>query len=689
MEDIFFNRDISWLYFNERVLLEAADPRVPLIERIRFLSIYSSNLDEFYRVRMPTLRVLGSLGAAPGNEWLPDPLLDVYGNAAQLIRQQQQRFGGILGEQIIPLLQEHGIQLVYGSPIPEEVRSQADHYFFSVIAAYLECVFVFSAKHFFPVNNRLYIVVTIAHNGREELALVNIPSDSISRFFTARQGNKRVVLFIDDIIKAHLGSLFPGKTVTGAYSIKITRDAELDLHDEYEGDIAERIALEIGRRELGPATRLLYQPGLPLRMLQSLVAAFNLFSAGKMEGGNYHHLKDLSELPFHDAELQYPPRIPAAYTLQYSPSSLFGELLHTDILVHPPYDSYDTVLRFFNEAAIDSAVKEVYTTLYRVASDSMIAHALMSAARNGKKVMVFVELKARFDEANNIKWAKKMNEAGVRIVYSIPGLKVHAKTALVKKEQQGRSYLVGLLATGNLNENTARFYTDHILLTSNHDLLRELELLFIFLSKRKRPGADSAHVFHKLLVASFNLHDRFMEMISAEMAHAREGRHAEIIIKLNNLEERTLISKLYEASRAGVRIRLIVRSICCLVPGVPGLSENITVTRIVGRYLEHGRVFIFHNGGDRRIFLGSADWMNRNIYRRIEVCFPVYAEKLKKEITDIIDLQLQDDTAAVRLNEYLQNVPAEGPHTMRSQDAIAHYRTQTTGPEQMPAATQP
>jgi polyphosphate kinase len=283
----------------------------------------------------------------------------------------------------------------------------------------------------------------------------------------------------------------------------------------------------------------------------------------------------------------------------------------------------------------------------------------VSAAKNGKKVSVLVELKARFDEANNIKWAKKMKAAGVKIIYSDVSLKVHAKIALVKRKKDKRVSYVGLLATGNMNESTARFYTDHILFTAHHEILREMELLFIFLQHRKKSWNPGLIAFNQLLVAQFNLQQRFLQLIDREIANARQGREAGIIIKMNNLEERVLISKLYEASRAGVKIKLIIRSICCLIPGVQGMSENITITRIVDRYLEHGRIFVFHNNGDAEVFMGSADWMNRNIYRRIEVCFPVYDPVIKKQVLDIVQLALKDNCQAVEIDQHLNNVPVK------------------------------
>ncbi|HLG39588.1 MAG TPA: phospholipase D-like domain-containing protein, partial [Chitinophagaceae bacterium] len=337
----------------------------------------------------------------------------------------------------------------------------------------------------------------------------------------------------------------------------------------------------------------------------------------------------------------------------------------------PPYHDYGLVLRFFNEAAIDKDVEEIYVTLYRIAGDSRIATALISAAKNGKTVTVFVELKARFDEANNIRWAKRMKEAGVKIIYSIPGLKVHAKVALVKKKKDKRAKYYGLLATGNFNESTARFYTDHILMTANKELLRELELLFIYLAKRKIPDSIRDIEFKHLLVAQFNLQQRFLELIDREIEFAKRGLKAEITIKLNNLEERLLIKKLYEASNAGVTVNLFARSICGLIPGIEGLSGNITVKRIVDRYLEHGRLFWFNNNGSDELYAGSADWMNRNIYRRIEVCFPIYDEIIKNELKEMLSLQLKDNVQSVSIDEELNNnpIPANG-EKIRSQEAI-------------------
>ncbi len=392
-----------------------------------------------------------------------------------------------------------------------------------------------------------------------------------------------------------------------------------------------------------------------------------------MGGGQYHNLKDFMGFPVSSPKLSN-QNWPKLCNTDLIDGSLTEAIYKNDIIVHTPYQSYDSVLRFFNEAAIDAQVREIYVTLYRVASDSKIVNALISAAKNGKKVTVLVELKARFDEANNIKWAKKMKDAGVDIIYSVTALKVHAKVALVKRQIGDRMRYVGLFATGNFNESTAAFYTDHILMTANKEMLREVELLFIFLAKRVKPTSADQVNFKHLLVAQFNLQQVFLNLIDREIEHAKQGKPSGITIKMNNLEEKVLINKLYEASSAGVKIEMIVRSICRLIPGVAGMSENIKVTRIVDRYLEHGRVFIFNNLGKYDVYLGSADWMNRNIYRRIEVCFPVYDEQIKKEMLDIIAIQKQDNVQAVCIDENMENIPVKtGKVLISSQHDIYQF----------------
>lgn len=667
MDSLFLNRDISWLSFNGRVLQEAMRNNVPLMERFRFLSIFSSNLDEFYRVRMPALMLSHEAGIAePGSHGL------LLQQAKQLINQQQDDFGKTLRNELIPALQQYNVELLYSKPVPAAIEPLLKEYFQSEIMAFLEIInFSRINASFFAKSNALYQAIFCENsNGEEDVVVVNIPSNTIPRFFSASLDDKQYIIFLDDIIKKFLYLLFPSHRIKGAWNIKITRDAELDLADEYEGDLAEKIEKQLAKRDDGSDTRFLYETGIPQNYLHSLLSLLKLSPGNAVEGGRYHNMKDLGSLPLKLDEVNYKKQ-PFLLPLVGPNDAVFANILEKDRVIHTPYQSYNTVLKFFNEAAVDETVKEIYTTLYRVAGDSKIVNALITAAKNGKKVTVFIELKARFDEENNIRWSKKMKTAGVNIINSIPSLKVHAKVALIKRQQGGKMQYIGLIATGNLNEVTARFYTDHILLTTHAGIMRELELLFIFLIKRRKPNSSDEIVFNHLLVAQFNLQQRFIEMIDTEINNATQGKPAGIIIKMNNLEEKVLINKLYEASQAGVKVQLIVRSICCLAPGVEGQSENISIIRIVDRYLEHGRVFIFNNNGDEKMFIGSADWMNRNVYRRIEVCCPVYDNGIKAQIKKIIELQLKDNVQAVEINMELNNQPVQDDHPpVQSQNAI-------------------
>lgn len=662
-KNTFLSRDLSWLSFNERVLEEAANEEVPLLERIKFLAIYSSNLDEFYRVRIPVLMALKEIKKKSSIN-LPIKK-GVLKKAKKTIEQQLTRFGTIIQQHIVPTLRKNKVHLVYNECIPPAIASYTKEFFFNVLASYLEIVRP-NEESFFPKNNQLYLAIRLRNVFNSSLAIINIPSDITSRFFSVWQHDIHHIVFIEDILKEHLAYLFTDEIV-GAYTFKVTRDAELDLQDEYAGDIAEEIEKLISLRDYGMATRFLYQPDIPEDTLNLLVKTLQIEHASKMAGGFYHNLSDFFKFPLNHPDWKYPPFSPNLFKPIFD--TLFEEINNRDILLHTPYDSYNTVLRFFNEAVINPFVTEIYTTMYRVASDSRIVHALINAAKNGKKVAVLVELKARFDEANNIKWAKQMKDAGIQIIYSLPTLKVHAKIALIKIKQEGFKD-VGLLSTGNLNEHTAKTYTDHTLLTSQVDITLELNALFNYLQNKIPLLKQPTVVFTHLLVAQFNLLPSFLGLIDNEIKSAQQGLPASITLKLNNLEEETLIQKLYDASELGVKINIIVRSICRLRPGIAGLSSNIQVTRIIDRFLEHGRVFIFHNGGNDKVFLGSSDWMNRNIYRRIEVCFPIYDVALKEEIKQIIQVQLMDDLAAVRLDENAKNVPIQPVNYIRSQSVI-------------------
>ena len=664
---IFFDRDLSWLSFNERVLQEATSQRIGIGERVKFLAIYSSNLEEFYRVRIPVIMALDKLRKKQSKSQTHSK--SMLKSAGEILAKQHANFDDILCNQLLPDLREMNLLLLYNRPIPEDISVDLRDYFQSVVLAYLQPVELFSAENdFFPENNKIYLAVTTNTNNLNEVFILNIPSEDLPRFFLVRENEKLYFVFLEDIIRRHVAMVFGNRKVTGTFSFKVTRDAAIDLSEEFSGDLAEYIEKKLSRRNFGLATRLLHQPNFPEKLLKDISVEMGLQDAMVIQGGMYHNLEDLAKLPI-KTNSSFVQKFPLRLSTITGVPSLHDQLLLKDMMIHTPYQSFDPILRFFNEAAVDSSVREIFVTLYRVATHSTIVNALISAAKNGKKVICLIELKARFDEANNIKWAKKMALAGIQIIFSSAKIKIHSKTAMVIRTIKGKTSYTGLLSTGNFNETTALIYTDHILMTGNQLMLQELKILFQFLFKRKELQGHPIE-FNLLLVAPFDLKDKLLRMIEKEIRFAKRGIKAEIIIKVNNLEEKTMIRKLYEASQAGVKINLIVRGICTLMPGL-NKSKNIIVTRIIDQYLEHGRIFKFSNNGSPEIYMGSADWMSRNINHRIEVCFPILDPLLSEELSLMLSLQLQDNLQAAQIDSQLQNIRKipEGKQ-IAAQDAI-------------------
>lgn len=673
----FFNRDISWLGFNLRVLQEAQKKDVPLYERIQFLSIYSSNLDEFFRVRYSVYNSLKKI-AKKADGHIDSSKAD---EIERIINEQLPQFGDTLRNDILPELRRHNIHLYYNEPIPQSIADEARDLFLNKVLAYIQPhILSIGENTDYIDNNSLYLLVVLKNGLNDTYALVNIPDENIGRFMSVNDDGEFAILFLDDVIRNNIDRIFPDKEVVASYNIKLTRNADIDIEDEWSDLFEEQVVKMIKKRESGAPSRLLYERNMPNTVKTFLSKYLGLGKRNVIEGGRYHNLKDLSSLPNPiGSKLRYQSYKSISSSRINSSGSIFNVLDSYDEMIHVPYHSYDPVIRFFNEAAIDPDVQEVKVTLYRVASDSLITSALISAAKNGKKVTAFVELKARFDEANNLAWAKKMKAAGVNIVYSIPAMKVHAKVALVKRKKGLRAQYYSLLSTGNFNEKTARFYTDHVLMTTDKKITKDIDLLFAYLISRKPPSDFPFIKFDSLMVAGFNFIDKFNQLVEIEIEHAKQGKEARIIIKVNNLEEHDMIGLLYKASNSGVKIDLLVRGICCLVPNVEGQSKNITIKRVVGRYLEHSRIFIFHNDGEKNVYMGSADLMNRNLHRRIEVVFPVLNELIRKEILHITDIHLSDNKQATLLQSNGEMLQAEIKETLvDSQQEIYKYISETT-----------
>lgn len=670
------NRELSWLEFNGRVLQEAADKRNPLYERIKFLAIYSSNLDEFFRVRVASIRSLLALRKTSQKALPLDPE-KLLKKARRIVATQQHAFGRIYRHGILPDLKAKNIFIVNEKELTESQAEFARAYFREQIAPDMRPYYI-SRSYVPPIiqNRQLYFVVDLAllneetKEKTEELAIVAIPA-SLPRFAELpREGKKMFVMFIDDVIRLCLKELFPRYEARGAYAVKLTRDAEMHIDDEFEGDILEKIQQGLRNRKRGIPSRFLYDSSMPEKALKALVAFLRLRPNDITAGGRYHNFSDFFQFPKPDnPKLFDKPLAPLPVKELDEAKRLMPLIAERDVLLHYPYQSYEYVIRFLREAAKDAAVTSIKITLYRVATSSAVVEALKEAAANGKDVTAFVEVKARFDEESNLFWAGELERAGVTVLYSFPGLKVHAKLLIVTRIERDEKKRYAYMATGNFNEKTATLYTDLGLFTSHEKLTREVNEVFRVLSRKER-----SREFKELLVAPFNMRATFLKWIDAEIANAKEGRRASIVMKVNSLEDPEMIGKLYEASKAGVSVRLIVRGICCLVPGMEGVSTNIKAISIVDRFLEHARIFMFHNNGEERILMGSADWMTRNLTSRIEVVFPLYDDAARQTIKDVLGVQQKDNVKARiiakgKTNAYRRN----SSEKVRSQVALYEY----------------
>lgn len=654
--DKFFDRDLSWLSFNYRVLMEAMDKSLPLLERLKFIAIYSSNLDEFFRVRVAGIRHLIQIDKKKIYKKIDfDPrwLLQQIRKGVDL---QLQEYGTALGE-ILTALKKENLKICTDlDQVPAAIKPELLYYFKTHVAAYLKPEELNSKTDIFLDNQAIYLAVRFA-SGKK--SILKIPTDKLSRFFKTNHKDQTVFVFLDDVIRIHLDIIYPKEKVAECRSIKLNKNADLQIDDEYAGVLVEKIEKQINKRNLGVPSRFLFDMKMSKGLLETLTKKLQLDDDDLNKGGRYHNLNDFFQISSNQSKLEY-PKLPPVHRPELDKCrSLLSLIEKREQIFHFPYHSYDYVLQFFNEAAIDPEVEEINVTFYRMAKKSVIAEALISAATNGKKVGVFMEVKARFDEANNLVWAKRMEDAGIKIIYSIPGLKVHAKVALVKKKDR----MYGFFGTGNLNENTSEIYGDHGLMSTDKVMTKELAQVFEFLLTKEQPKA-----FKKLIVSQFEAQETFISFIDREIALAKQGKKAQIIVKVNNLQEQALISKLYEAAEKGVEVNLIVRSICCLVP-----NKKIKVRRLVDRYLEHARVFYFLNDGKDELYMGSSDWMNRNLHRRVEVTFPIESKMIKKEILHILNLQWQDDIKGVWLSPEMKNEKIKSKNKVPAQLATYQY----------------
>lgn len=664
----YFKRDVSWLSFNYRVLLEAADETLPIYERIRFLSIYASNLEEFYEIRVAEHRgtIMKGIFTA-GDVGLAEETLS---EITDEVNRQQQAFYRIFNERILPELRRQKICL-YQSEEPEPFhREFVRNYFNEEIFPYLSPVTIHAGFRTFIRDRRLYLITRIIRKetGESLYVLIKVPHSKVSRFIALPpHKGMHYFMFIDDVIRYNLPSIFPGYELDGCYSIKISRDADIYVEEETSQTIVQAIRRKVGKRKIGALSRFMYDRAMPRDFLAYICEAFDIADDDLVVGGRYMNLQDMSKLP-NPVGQGLEQQIPSPMRVPYleEAASMFGAVKARDVLLYFPYQSFDYLLRFLMEAAFDPDVEEIKITQYRVAENSAVIHSLISAAQNGKKVTVFVELKARFDEENNMSTAEKMKKAGIKIIYSIPGLKVHAKVAVILRKGEATDF--AYVSTGNFNEKTAKIYADMALLTCNKAIVDDINRVFSVLE-----GTLQEPQFSCLLVARFNMVPELVRMIRRETEHVKAGRKGRIVLKMNGLHDRRMIDELYRAGSAGVEIDLLVRGICCLVPDQP-YSPNIRVTRIVDMFLEHARIWYFYNDGAEDLYLTSSDWMNRNLNRRIETAAPVLSPSVKREMIDILHIQLQDNVKACHIDAQLRNVFVRNDAPpVRAQQAIYDY----------------
>ncbi|MGH7332291.1 MAG: polyphosphate kinase 1 [Candidatus Rokuibacteriota bacterium] len=673
--DRFINRELSWLEFNGRVLEEAQDPTVPLLERVKFLAIFSSNLDEFFMVRMAGLKrqlYAGDQMVGPDGLNASETITAVSAKVHELAALQHRVFL----EEIQPLLAAEGVHILRPKEITEAQHQFLDDYFRRTLLPVLTPLAI-DPGHPFPYlgNRSLCVLASIRRLAASplpttSLAVVHIPSQVVPRFVAVPdQPSRHSFMLLEDIIRLHLPRLYHGYEILSSHAIRVTRDAELQLPRGRAEDLLTSIEESLQDRLMGSAVRLQYDMDLPGPILSTLLEELELQPEDLYEGQGFTTFSDLSQLY---AVLDIPrlkdrPQPPLPVRVFEAGPDVWSVIRKHDVLVHHPYQSFDAVTRFVREAAADPKVLAIKMTLYRVSPTSPIALALTSAAQHGKEVAVLVELRARFDEEANIRWARALEEVGAHVVYGLVGYKTHCKACLVVRQEADGIRRYCHLSTGNYNTRTANLYADLGLFTSRESLGEDLTELFNMLT-----GYTQPRTFNHLLVAPTDLRDGLVTRIRREADLARAGRPARLIAKMNSLVDPALIEELYAASQAGVDIDLIVRGICCLRPGVPGLSERIRAMSIVDRYLEHARIFYFANDGQPEYWLSSGDWMPRNLDHRVEVSFPVLDPLLQDPVQEILDVQLADTVKArrFRADGTTERVDREGRPILRAQDRL-------------------
>ncbi|MGB5608200.1 polyphosphate kinase 1 [Eudoraea sp.] len=680
----YINREISWLMFNDRVLQESADKNVPLIERLRFLGIFSNNLDEFFKVRYATIKrivLAGKKGkSALGGEKAKDLLAEI----TKIVINQQSKSLEIHGD-IEKELESEGIYFINETEVSESQAKFVKNYFLEKVSPQLMTI-VLNDLNQFPLlkDTEAYLAVKMVHKAKDidqndkeivekRYALIEIPK-GIDRFVVLpRVGDKDYIIILDDLIRFCLARIFPmfEYEAISAHMIKITRDAELDIDNDLSKTFIEKISSSVQGRKISDPVRFVYDKGIAKDTLEFLKGKMGIEDTDSViPGGRYHNRRDYMDFPsLGRQDLMYDKITPLPVKGLSLEGSLLERIAEKDYLMYAPYHTFSYIIKFLREAALDPKVKSIKITVYRLAKNSQVAASLINAVKNGKKVTMQIELRARFDEQANIKYAEELQAEGVKLIFGVPGLKVHSKICVIEREEDDLIKRYGFISTGNFNESTAKIYTDYTLFTANAAILKEVKIVFDFFETTYK-----IYKYKHLVVSPHYTKSLFKKFIDNEIESAKLGRDAYIKIKMNSFTSYEMVDKLYEASRAGVKIQLIIRGVCCLIPGVEGMSENIEAISIVDKFLEHPRVFIFGNEGNPKIYISSADWMTRNLDNRVEVGCPIYDEDIKQELIDTFQISWSDNVKARIFNGEQNNVYKKNEQPkLRSQFAIYDY----------------
>jgi polyphosphate kinase len=684
----YINRDKSWLQFNNRVLQEAADPTVPLIERIRFLGIHSNNLDEFFRVRYASIR---RLAAMSGKKVRPElggySAKKLLGDLTDIVIAQQKRSQDIYDE-LMDELKKRDILVVDENNLTTTQRDFVRKYYVDKVSPAIFNL-ILSDKRPFPElkDKSIYLAIKFLQkdkNNEPLFALIEIPTELVGRFVILPKYGKHYIMYLDDLIRYNLAYVYFTFKFdhVDAHTIKITRDAEIDIDDDMSKSVLEKIQKGLKERQIADPVRFVFDKTIPEDVLNRLITGMKITQFDSLiAGGKYHNKKDLMKFPnVGGPELEHEDFQPVPHPDLEMDRSLIKVVAKKDVLIFMPYHSFSLVIRFLREAAIDPHVTEIKITLYRLASDSRIVSGLINAAKNGKDVTVVVELQARFDEENNIYWTNRLRAEGVKVISGVPGLKVHSKIALIRRVENNKGRDFAIVGTGNFHEGTARLYTDYQMITADKRITAEVRQVFEFLQANYL-----VYNYKHLIVSPHHTRNKFEELIDNEIENAKKGLPSGIFLKMNSLSDISMINKLYEANQYGVKIKLIVRGICSLIPQVPGLSENIEAISVIDRYLEHSRVYVFENSGEPKYFLSSADWMTRNIDLRVEVTVPVYDKNIQMQLRDHLEIIWKDNVKSRYHNAAQDNCYKKipGPR-IRSQIEMYNYVTKIFKKNQLP-----